>query len=132
MFRGLKMTRRAEFIHRGQMWSAVGMWAWLLHRITGLGLLFYIFQIHVILVSTLLFKGEEAFHMMLALLMFNPIFKFLNMLLLAAFYYHSLNGIRLLLHDIGIGVNVNSTKRVFRICLLVSAGLWVSTVYFIL
>jgi succinate dehydrogenase / fumarate reductase cytochrome b subunit len=126
------MTGRVQFTNRDQVWSAVGLWAWLLHRLTGLSLLFYIFQLHVILVATLLLRGEEAFHMMLALFMFNPIFKFLNMLLLAAFYYHGLNGFRLLLHDIGIGVSINSTKRIFRICLLVSAGLWSSTVlYFI-
>lgn len=127
------MRKRAEFIYRGQVWSAVGMWAWLLHRITGLGLLFYIILFHVILMSTLLLRGEEAFYAMLALLMFNPIFKFLNMLLLAAFYYHSMNGFRLLLHDIGIGIDVKDTKRIFRICLFGSAGLWVFTVvYFIL
>ncbi|MFC2041294.1 succinate dehydrogenase, cytochrome b556 subunit [Chloroflexota bacterium] len=123
----------AKFTQRDQVWSAVGMWAWLLHRVTGLALLFYIIVFHVILFTTLLLRGEETFHVMLALLMFNPIFKFLNILLLAAFYYHSLNGVRLLLHDIGIGVDIRSTKRVFRICLFVSAGLWFSTVaYFIL
>ena len=128
----IKMTRRADLIRRDQMWSAAGTWAWLLHRITGLFLLLYAFLFHAILISTLLLRGTEAFYEMLVLLIFNPIFKFLNMLLLAALYYHSLNGIRLSLHDIGIGVNVNSTKRLFRICLFLSASLWFSTVYFML
>lgn len=126
------MRPRTEFIYRGQVWSVVGTWAWLLHRITGFYLLFYILQFHAILISTLLFRGEEAFDAMLALLMFHPVFKVLNALLLAAVYYHILNGIRLLLHDMGIGVNINTTQKAFRICLFVSAGLWVSTVSFIL
>jgi len=108
------------------------MWAWLLHRITGLGLLLYVLEFHAILAITLLLRGEEAYNAMLSMFMFHPIFKVLNTLLLAAVYYHILNGARLLLHDIGIGVNVNTTKKMFRICLFVSAGLWVSTVSFIL
>ncbi len=114
------------------MWAAVGMWAWLLNRITGISLLLYIFQLHVIMVVTLLARGEEGFHAMLTLFMFNPVFKILNALLLAAFYYHSLNGFRLLLHDAGILVDIKNTKRVFRVCLLLAAVLWASTVYFIL
>ncbi|MFQ6122284.1 MAG: succinate dehydrogenase, cytochrome b556 subunit [Dehalococcoidales bacterium] len=126
------MKSRTEFIYRGQVWSAAGMWAWLLHRITGFYLLFYILQFHAILVITLILRGEEAFNAMLGMLMGHPVFKVLNVLLLAALYYHGLNGIRLLLHDMGIGVNVNTTQKAFRICLFVSAGLWVSTVSFIL
>ena len=126
------MTYRVEYINRGQVWSAVGTWAWLLHRITGFSLLLYILQFHVILMTTLLLRGEEAFQSTLALLMFNPIFKTLNAVLLAALYYHSLNGIRVLLHDIGIGVSIDSTKKVFRICLFASVILWISTVSFVL
>lgn len=126
------MRLRTELIYRDQVWSAAGMWAWLLHRVTGFYLLFYILQFHAILVGALLLRGEEAFNAMLALLMYHPLFKVLNALLLAAIYYHILNGARLLLHDIGIGVNVNTTKKMFRICLVVSAVLWVSTVSFIL
>lgn len=126
------MKRRGGLIRRDQMWSAAGTWAWLLHRGTGLFLLLYVFLFHSILVGSLLIRGGEAFHAMLALLIFSPVFKFLNMLLLAALYYHGLNGIRLLLHDIGIAVDVNSTKRLFRVCLFLSAGLWFSTLYFML
>lgn len=126
------MRSRTEFVYRGQVWSTVGMWAWLLHRITGFCLLFYILQFHAILVITLLLRGEEAFNAMLAMLMYHPIFKVLNALMLAAVCYHIVNGARLLLHDIGIGVNVNATQKAFLICLVVSAVLWLSTVFFIL
>ncbi len=123
---------RVKSIQRDQVWSAVGMWAWLLNRITGVGLLLYLFQLHVILVITLLVSGEDDFHAMLTLFMFNPVFKIVNTLLLAAFYYHSLNGLRLLLHDLGILVDVKSTKKVFRLCLFAAATLWASTAYFML
>ena len=126
------MRLRTGFIYRGQVWSSVGTWAWLLHRITGICLLFYVLQYHVILVSALLSEGEDAFNAILAILMFHPVFKALNTLLLAALYYHFLNGTRLLLHDMGIGVNVNTTRRAFVICLFGSVGLWISTVSFVL
>ncbi len=119
-------------MQRDQVWGAVGMWAWLLNRITGVGILLYLLQLHVIMVITLLLSGEDSFHAMLTLFMFNPVFKILNALLLAAFYYHSLNGFRLLLHDAGILVDIKNTKRVFRACLLLAATLWAATVYFML
>ena len=126
------MSNRAEYIDRGQVWSAVGTWAWLVHRITGFSLFLYILQLHVILVSTFLFGDEESFQSMLNLVMFNPVFKTLNAVLLAALYYHILNGMRVLLHDIGIAVSIDSTKRVFRICLFAWVILWLSTISFVL
>ena len=108
---------------RSQMWDATGMWAWILHRITGLGLVFYIL-LHTILMGASLLSGKEDFDATLSVLMGNPVFEVLDIMLLGAVLYHGFNGIRILLFDMGIGVSVNSQKNIFRIFMGAAAILW--------
>lgn len=110
--------------HKKQMWDAVGMWAWLLHRITGIGLVFYIL-LHTILMGSSLLSGKERFNATLSVLMGEPVFELLDMLLLGAVLYHALNGIRILLFDMGIGISIKSQKRLFWIFMIAGAILWV-------
>jgi len=105
------------------MWDATGMWAWVLHRITGLGLVFYII-LHTILMAGSLLSGKEDFDSTLSILMGHPVFEFLDILLLGTVLYHGLNGIRILLFDIGIGVRVRTQKDLFWIFMGVGAILW--------
>ena len=109
--------------HRSQMWDATGMWAWILHRITGLGLVFYIL-LHTILMGVSLLSGKEGFDATLSVLMGNHVFELLDIMLLGAVLYHGFNGIRILLFDVGIGISVNSQKIIFRIFMGVAAILW--------
>ena len=109
--------------HRSQMWDATGMWAWILHRITGLGLVFYIL-LHTILMGVALLSGKEGFDATLSVLMGNPVFELLDALLLGAVLYHGFNGIRILLFDVGIGISVSRQKIIFRVFMGVAAILW--------
>ena len=109
--------------HKSQMWDATGMWAWILHRITGLGLVFYIL-LHTILMGISLLSGKESFDATLSVLMGNPVFELLDALLLGAVLYHGFNGIRILLFDVGIGISVSSQKIIFRIFMGIAAILW--------
>ena len=109
--------------HRSQMWDATGMWAWILHRITGLGLVFYIL-LHTILMSVSLLSGKEDFDATLSVLMGNPVFEVLDIMLLGAVLYHGFNGIRILLFDMGIGISVNRQRNIFRIFMGAAAILW--------
>jgi succinate dehydrogenase / fumarate reductase cytochrome b subunit len=118
-----EMNRIMGYRHRSQVWTTVGMWAWLIHRITGLGLLLYIF-LHIALMSTSLLRGEKAFDTTLSVLMGTPVFELLDTLLLAAVLYHSFNGIRILLFDMGIGIRVGTQKIFFWISMGISAVLW--------
>jgi len=78
-----------------------GTIAWLLHRVTGGALIFYL-TLHV-WITHHLGKGPEEFDSMMKLLM-HPAFRIGEIALLAAIVYHSLNGVRVLLVDLGIGV----------------------------
>jgi succinate dehydrogenase / fumarate reductase cytochrome b subunit len=79
----------------------VGSFAWFLHRITGLLLSLYL-VIHIWVVRTVS-QGPEGFNKMMAAVQ-TPIFILFELGLLGAVLYHSLNGIRLLLIDMGWGV----------------------------
>ena len=109
--------------HRSQMWDATGMWAFVLHRITGLGLVFYIL-LHTILMGGSLLSGKEDFDATLSVLMGNPVFEVLDIMLLGAVLYHGFNGIRILLFDMGICISVNSQRNIFRVFMGVAAILW--------
>lgn len=82
-------------------WRQVGSWAFILNRITALGLTFYLF-IHLIVLGQLA-RGPEAYDGFIALAK-NPVFLFGEWLVVAAGIIHGLNGIRIGLNSFGIGV----------------------------
>ncbi len=93
--------------------NRLGLWGWLgggrwgieryayaLHRITGLGILFY-FLLHIVVASLrakgiYLWAGEGILH--------GPVFSFGEYLVFAAFAYHAANGMRLVLVELGMAV----------------------------
>ncbi len=81
-----------------------GSWAWILHRITGLGLTAYIF-VHIYALTSLTKHAEDggkAFNAEMKLFE-APVFMFLEWLLFSLVIYHSLNGIRIALVDLANG-----------------------------
>lgn len=80
----------------------VGGWAFILNRITALGLTFYLF-LHLIILGRLA-QGPEAYNSFLELTE-NPIVKFGELLVVAAVILHGLNGIRIILTSFDIGVS---------------------------
>jgi succinate dehydrogenase / fumarate reductase cytochrome b subunit len=86
-------------------WLAGGRWgleryAYILHRVTGLGILAY-FLMHVV-VTSLRAKGIYLWTEGGPLA--KPIFKIGEYLVFAAFAYHAMNGIRLVLVELGFAV----------------------------
>jgi succinate dehydrogenase / fumarate reductase, cytochrome b subunit len=77
-----------------------GMWAFVLHRISGLVLVGYLF-LHIWVISSVTVSGgtfDEAMRIFQ-----TPVFTSLDVGLLAAFAFHGLNGLRIILFDIGFG-----------------------------
>ncbi len=94
-----------------------GMLAWLLHRLTGIGLVVYLI-LHVWGLRAL--TDREAFNELIATY-HAPIFKIGEFLLLAAVAYHALNGLRIVLIDF-LGWHPHSKKLFWTlavVCLLI-------------
>ena len=92
------MNRTLTDRYRG----GVGMLAWLLHRISGLALSGYLL-LHIWDLRGAQ-QSAQAFDEALATFQ-SPFWKAMDLLLLAAVLYHTLNGIRLLLFDSGRAIN---------------------------
>ena len=96
----------------------LGTFAWILHRLSGLGLIFYL-CLHVWVISHLI-GGEESFNKIMEFLG-TPLFKFLEIGLVGTIFYHLFNGLRITLID--IGVFVEKQKLLFGIAVV----LWLIT-----
>jgi len=78
-----------------------GGWAFILNRITALGLTFYLY-LHLVILGQLA-QGPSGYDGFLALVK-NPIFIGGELLVVAAAILHGMNGIRIILTTMGIGI----------------------------
>ncbi len=76
------------------MYKTTGFVSFLFRRISGVALVLYLFM-HMWVIGSIN-QGAEAFNQRLGLVQ-TPVFKFLEILLLAAVVYHGFDGIRLLI-----------------------------------
>ncbi len=86
-------------------WLGGGRWgaeryAYILHRLTGLGILAY-FLMHVVVTSL---RATGTYLWVQGAFLHQPIFKLGEFLVFAAFAYHACNGIRLVLVELGFAV----------------------------
>jgi succinate dehydrogenase / fumarate reductase, cytochrome b subunit len=86
-------------------WLGGGRWgveryAYILHRLTGLGILSY-FLMHVMVTSL---RATGRYIWVEGAFLDKPIFKFGEFLVFAAFAYHAFNGVRLVLVELGFAV----------------------------
>jgi succinate dehydrogenase / fumarate reductase cytochrome b subunit len=85
------------------LWKGTGMWAWLLFRISGVILAFYLIA-HIIIMSTGRFDSNGKTLDSVMKFFDHPVAVVLDLCLVAAVLYHALNGLRIVLMDFGIGV----------------------------
>ncbi len=76
------------------MYKTTGFVSFLFRRVSGLALVFYL-AMHMWVIGSIN-QGPEAFNLRLGMMQ-SPLFKFGEVLLLAAVIYHGLDGIRLLI-----------------------------------
>lgn len=97
----------------------VGSWAWLLHRLSGLALIFYL-CLHVWVIHTLTL-GPESFNKLMAFLT-SPLFRILEAGLWGVILYHAFNGVRVIIVDFFGGSLAH--KKLFLILIAVAFLLW--------
>jgi len=100
----------------------LGAWAFALNRITGLGLVLYL-VIHLVVLS-LLAQGEAGWDDFVALAR-TPFFLFLDVVLIFGILAHGLNGIRVAL--VGMGIGVRSHKTTFWVLMVIGALLLIAS-----
>lgn len=99
----------------------VGTWAFILNRITALGLSFYLF-LHLVMLGQLA-QGPDAYNNFIALAK-TPIIMTGEMFVIAAGIMHGLNGIRIVLNSLGVGM------RAQKVTLLITALVAVAGIAF--
>lgn len=93
-----------------------GMWAYALNRITGIGLVVYLY-LHLGILSMLM-RGQSAWDAFVALAR-SPFYLTLDVILLAGILIHGLNGLRLAFT--GLGFSVGAQKAFFIILMIIGA-----------
>ena len=122
-----------ESFGRWREFSA-GMWAWLFHKLTGWILVGYLFT-HIAVLSTAIgvdpgssavAAGTDAYTQTLSGLESLLVVRFLEVGLLAVAVFHIMNGIRLLLVDLGIGLG--GQDKSFYASLVVTGAITVASI----
>ncbi len=97
-----------------------GMWAWVGHRLTGLALVAYVF-LHLSFISTAsMAEGGADFDVLMETTS-QPLFVAMDFLLVIVVIYHAMNGLRVVLFDLGVGIR--RQKLVFWVTMAISAVL---------
>jgi len=87
---------------KGWVWAGnykLERYLYLIHRVTGLGILFFLL-IHLLMATVFRIQGQDIWEATMVLL-HNPWFKIGEYLVCVAFVYHALNGLRLILQELG-------------------------------
>mgnify|MGYP000112006332 FL=1 len=119
------LGRQGSKLRRALLWGDVrgrglGMWAYALNRITGIGLVVYLY-LHLIVLS-LLAQGASGWDAFIALAK-TPLFLALDVILLVGLLIHGLNGLRITLNALNIGVAAQKQLFVVVIGLVILLGL---------
>jgi len=96
-----------------------GTFAWILHRLSGLGLIFYLL-LHIWVISHLS-GGRGSFDGIMHAFG-SPMFKVLEIGLVGVIFYHMFNGLRVTLID--MGVMVERQKQLFAAAVVVWLVCW--------
>lgn len=105
-----------------------GMWSWLLHRITGLGLLLFLF-IHIVDVSMISF-GPRVYNQSVVLFDYWVV-RLLSLSLVVAVLYHAFNGLRIMLIDFW-RKGARYQRVLFGIVLAITVIIAIPVAYFIM
>ncbi|MEF8799535.1 MAG: succinate dehydrogenase, cytochrome b556 subunit [Halolamina sp.] len=101
-----------------------GMWAWIFHKFTGWVLIGYLFT-HIAVLSTAI-TGPEVYNTTIQGLESLAVVRLLEVGLLAVAVFHILNGVRLLMVDLGVGLEAQQES--FYASLIITGAITVASV----
>ncbi len=84
-----------------------GMWAWMLHRATGIGVLLFLI-IHVVETAAVIYSPE--FYDKALVLYKNPVFRIAELLIFFSVLFHAANGLRIVVQDFWPGVMLHQKR----------------------
>ena len=119
------MTQAIAALYQGITYRGrEGHWAWMLHRVSGLGILLFLF-LHVLDIF-LVGVSEDVFTQFL-FLYHAPLFKVFELALIFGVIYHAFNGVRVILVDFWPGrfSNWQTQRTLFRIVLVLTLLLFI-------
>ena len=105
-----------------------GMWSWLFHRVTGLGILLFLF-IHIVDISMLGF-GPRIYNDSIVLFD-SVIVRLLSLALIGAIFLHAFNGVRIMLVDFW-SKGVRYQRVMFVIVMALTIIVFIPTAFFVL
>ncbi|HEX6970694.1 MAG TPA: succinate dehydrogenase, cytochrome b556 subunit [Limnochordia bacterium] len=76
--------------------GGLSMWTWIFHRVTGIGILVFLFA-HIIDTVSIGW-GPEVYNTVTQIYHI-PLFRFMEVVLMVAVIYHAVNGLRIILID---------------------------------
>ena len=118
-----KRTRFYDFTY----YNFIGSWAWILHRLAGLALIFYL-CLHIWVINSLTYG--EADVQQRHDLPEQPPFKLLEVGLWGVILFHAFNGVRIVIVDFFKGSLAQ--KKLFVVLIAVAFVLWALGSYLIL
>lgn len=101
-------------------WRGVGSWAFILNRLSALGLTLYLFM-HLAVLGTLA-RGPAAYDSFIALAK-SPLMVAGELLVVLAGLYHGLNGLRIAATSFGIGVRHQRAIFYVLLAMVLAGGL---------
>ena len=120
IFRIIKATREEVGLN-----PFIGSWTWLLHRLSGLGLLFYLILHMWVLGSAQ--SGAEAFNRRLATVQ-SPLFHILEIGLIGIIFYHMFNGLIITIVDMFGITRKHKPYAIAGVCLFLIFTLFAAAV----
>ena len=97
-----------------------GQWSWLAHRVTGVGIILFLFA-HVV-DTALVGWGPNAYNRVVAVY-HNPFVRLLELALVGMVIYHALNGVRIMVIDFWPRANDFNRQMIYGTTLLFGLGM---------
>lgn len=114
------MAKRAKELGPLYKGTPAGQWSWIAHRVTGVGILLFLFA-HIV-DTALVGWGPDVYNRVVAVY-HHPIVQIMELGLVGAVIYHALNGLRVMVIDFWPKASIHNSKMVFAVLALFAAAM---------